>query len=118
MLLFLTSLILATAHAVPMQTMHQGRLLDGDGVAMEGEVEVTFRLIDAETGGTIVWEETSTLTLTSGFYVSVLGADEEEVDAGVLRPEGVASRLALGRRCGVVGVQRVPAAVRPGQLGG
>ena len=58
--------------------MHQGRLLDGDGTAMEGEVEVTFRLIDADTGGTIVWEETSTLTLTSGFYISMLGADEEE----------------------------------------
>ena len=76
MLLFLTSLILATAHAVPMQTMHQGRLLDVDGVAMEGEVEVTFRLIDAETGGTAVWEETTTLTLTNGFYISMLGFAE------------------------------------------
>lgn len=78
MSLLLTSLILATAHAVPVQTMHQGRLLDGDGVPMEGEIEVTFRLIDAETGGTIVWEETSTVTLTNGFYISMLGADEEE----------------------------------------
>jgi len=75
--LLLTSLILSTAHAVPVQTTHQGRLLDEEGVAMEGDIEITFRLVDAETGGTVVWEETSTLTLTNGFYVSMLGADED-----------------------------------------
>ena len=74
----LTALCLfaTTAHAVPAQFTHQGRLLDGDGVPLEGEATITFRVTDAESGGDTLWEEAITVTLTNGFYAAVLGSDE------------------------------------------
>ncbi len=76
----LTALCLfaTTAHAVPAQFTHQGRLLDADALPMDGEATITFRLITEETGGVIVWEEALTVPLTNGFYSAVLGANEED----------------------------------------
>jgi len=76
----LTALCLftSTAHAVPGQFTHQGRLLDADGVPLDGEATLTFRIITEDTGGDVVWEEPITVTLTSGFYAAVLGADEAD----------------------------------------
>ena len=75
----LTALCLftATAHAVPAQFTHQGRLLDADGIPLEGEAIIMFRVTDSEVGGTALWEETITTSLTNGFYSAVLGADDE-----------------------------------------
>jgi len=75
----LIALILATtAHAVPAQFTHQGRLLDADGTPLEGEATITFRVADAESGGAALWEEAITVPLTNGFYSAILGADEDE----------------------------------------
>ena len=68
-------LIATTAHAVPAQFTHQGRLLDADGVPLEGEATITFSVITEETGGVIVWEELITVLLFGGFYSAVLGTD-------------------------------------------
>jgi hypothetical protein len=75
----LTTLLLfgATAHAVPAQFTHQGRLLDADGIPMEGEATITFRVITEETGGEVLWQEPITVDLSAGFYAAVLGTDEE-----------------------------------------
>ena len=75
----LTALCLftATAHAVPAQFTHQGRLLDADGVPLEGEATITFRVITEETGGEVLWQEPITVDLNAGFYAAVLGTDEE-----------------------------------------
>lgn len=75
-----------TAHAVPAQFSHQGRLLDAEGTPLEGDATVTFRVTDSETGGSALWEETLTLALTNGFYAAVLGADDDTnpLDADVL----------------------------------
>ncbi|MEC8193704.1 MAG: proprotein convertase P-domain-containing protein [Myxococcota bacterium] len=70
-------LLATTAHAVPAQFTHQGRLLDADGAPLEGEATITFRVTVAETGGDVVWEEPITVSLVNGFYSAVLGADEE-----------------------------------------
>ena len=79
-------LFATTAHAVPAQFTHQGRLLDADGTPLEGEATLTFRVTDSETGGTVLWEETLTLPLNGGFYAAVLGSDEDTnpLDADVL----------------------------------
>ena len=79
-------LFATTAHAVPAQFTHQGRLLDSDGTPLEGEATLTFRVTDSETGGTALWEETLTLPLNGGFYAAVLGSDEDTnpLDADVL----------------------------------
>ena len=70
-------LFATTAHAVPAQFTHQGRLLDASGEPLEGEATITFRVTVAETGGDVVWEEPITVSLANGFYSAVLGADEE-----------------------------------------
>jgi hypothetical protein len=79
MRVFLAYLLLSqTALAVPGQFTHQGRLLDVDGMALEDEATITFRIADAESGGTNLWEETQTVSLTNGFYSAILGADEDD----------------------------------------
>jgi len=83
----LTALLFAhSAHAVPAQFTHQGRLLDADESPLDGEADLTFRIINAESGGDILWEETVTVSLTHGFYSAVLGADMDEnpLDTGTL----------------------------------
>jgi hypothetical protein len=76
----LTALCLfaTTAHAVPAQFTHQGRLLDADALPMDGEATITFRVTDAESGGTALWEETQTVALNNGFYPAILGVEEED----------------------------------------
>ncbi len=85
-LLITLCLFTASAHAVPAQFTHQGRLLDVDGVPLEGEAVITFRVTSADEGGESLWEETLTVLLTSGFYSAVLGADEDDnpLDTDVL----------------------------------
>ena len=70
-------LLSTTAHAVPGQFTHQGRLLDADGLPLEGETMLTFRVTSAEADGDTLWEETLPVSLSSGFYSAVLGTDED-----------------------------------------
>ena len=86
----------STAHAVPAQFTHQGRLLDADGEAREGDATITFRVTDSESGGAALWEETLALPLTGGFYAAVLGADEDNpLDTDVLSQAPVWLELQL-----------------------
>ncbi len=84
----LTSLFLlaSSAHAVPGQFTHQGRLLEPDGSPLEGNATITFRVTDAETDGRILWTETLTVPVNNGFYAAVLGTDTEAnpLDTSVL----------------------------------
>lgn len=86
-----------TAHAIPAQFTHQGRLLDAEGVPLDGEATITFRVTNDETGGDELWEETITLTLTNGFYSAVLGADDvgNPLDTDVLSQAPVWLELQL-----------------------
>jgi hypothetical protein len=94
----LTALCLfaSTAHAVPAQFTHQGRLLDADGPPLEDEATITFRVTDSESGGTALWEETLTLPLTGGFYSAILGADgDNPLDTDLLSQSPVWLELQL-----------------------
>ncbi|MEC7948719.1 MAG: hypothetical protein VX265_14225, partial [Myxococcota bacterium] len=75
-LAFLLAAAPSVALAVPAQLTTQGRVLDSTGAPLEDTVDVTFRLMDGESGGTTLWEELQTVTFTSGFYTVMLGADE------------------------------------------
>ena len=75
-LAFLLAAAPSGALAVPAQLTTQGRVLDSTGAPLEDTVDVTFRLLDGESGGTTLWEELQTVTFTSGFYTVMLGADE------------------------------------------
>ena len=96
-MLTILCLFASSAHAVPGQFTHQGRLLADDGTPMTGEATITFRVINAETGGTELWKETQTVALTNGFYAAVLGADEagNPLDTTVLQQAPVWLELQL-----------------------
>ena len=94
----LTALCLfaSTAHAVPAQFTHQGRLLDADGAPLEDEATIMFRVTNDEVGGDELWEETITVPLTNGFYSAVLGASEDNpLDTDVLSQAPVWLELQL-----------------------
>ena len=76
----ITSLLLASflgnAHAVPLQITQQGRILDANGAALTGTHDLTFRIYDSASGGSVYWSETLTVNVNNGYYATVLGADE------------------------------------------
>ena len=77
MLSFLSCLLFSPlAQAVPLQITQQGRMLDSSGTAVDGSQIVVFRVYDAETGGTQLWEEYLTVQFNNGYYATVLGVDE------------------------------------------
>jgi hypothetical protein len=64
------------AGATPPSTMsYQGvlELADGSPVA-DGDYDLTFRLYDASSGGTVLWTETQTLPVEDGIFNALLGA--------------------------------------------
>lgn len=53
----------------------QGSLNDADGVSLEGSLVLTFRIYDAETGGTALWEESqNNITIEEGLLNVELGS--------------------------------------------
>ena len=70
--------LLLTSHlamaAVSHLIRYQGQVADSQDVPLEGPYALTFRLYDAETQGTKVWEETqSNITITNGYFTVLLG---------------------------------------------
>ena len=60
--------------AVPQTMSYQGVLKDSGGaVVPTGDYDLTFRLYNVETGGTALWSETQTVTVTEGIFDVVLG---------------------------------------------
>ena len=57
---------------LPPLIRYQGEAVDSQGVSLEGPYTLTFRLYDAQTGGTTVWEETQPSVPLAGGYFSVL----------------------------------------------
>lgn len=72
-LMVLVGLVFANlALAVPAMMNYQGQLfLNGSPAA--GPVSVTFRLYDAQTGGTLLWTETDNVTATNGLFSTTFG---------------------------------------------
>ena len=67
---------LAAAPAIadtPNTLGQQGRLFDGDGVPIEGQVSVVYALYGTATGGTARWSESQTLTVKDGYFATTLG---------------------------------------------
>ncbi|MBI4004235.1 MAG: hypothetical protein HY353_04355, partial [Candidatus Omnitrophica bacterium] len=71
------SLVTDAWAAVPWMINYQGRLTDTSGKSITGSYTMTFRLYDASTSGTKVWEEAQTISLAeadSGIFSVVLGS--------------------------------------------
>lgn len=74
LVLFWVSLIIAApALSAPSQINYQGMLTDNGGYAVNGTLVMTFSLYDVTTGGTDLWSETKTITVTDGIYSAILG---------------------------------------------
>ena len=63
----------STAFAVPMNFQHQGKLLDENGVPLDGQHTLTFQLYDAPSGGNVLWTEALSSDITGGYFSHVLG---------------------------------------------
>jgi hypothetical protein len=74
------------AYGVPAQFTHQGRIVDGDELPLEGERDIAFRLMEADFGGGPVREDTLVVSIDNGFYAAVLGTDVDDnpLDTDVL----------------------------------
>lgn len=60
---------------VPHLISYQGRLTDASGNPLTGTHNITFRIYDAASGGTMLWSETHTVELNSeGLYDVMLGS--------------------------------------------
>lgn len=68
-------LLSSIASAVPLQYNHQGRLLDVDGIGLDGEHELRFRILDDSDA--VLWEDSVSVDFTDGFYSVNLGSDEQ-----------------------------------------
>jgi hypothetical protein len=60
--------------ALPRTISYQGILTDNNDVIVpDGSYSITFRLYDAASGGTMLWEEAQSVPVTSGRYDAILG---------------------------------------------
>lgn len=73
----LTACILLTTCVyaeVPHLIRFQGKVTDTAGAPLNGAYNITFRLYDADTGGTLLWSETqSTVPVNNGIFTTLLG---------------------------------------------
>jgi len=76
MFLILTTMFLSekiTYSLIPQQINFQGVLTDNNGNVMIGEHVLTFKIYDSETSGTLLWEETQYVNISSGIFSVQLG---------------------------------------------
>ncbi len=70
-----TALLLATstAWAVPLELQHQGRLFDSAGLPLTSSHTLDLALYDAQSGGSVVWSESQSVSFDEGYFSLVLG---------------------------------------------
>lgn len=74
MILFTTSVTIASASGIPKTINYQGYLTDSNGQPFTGTKQVVFSLYDGDSGGTALWTETiAAVTVTNGRLSVVLG---------------------------------------------
>jgi len=74
-LITLLSLISFSAFAVPPAISYQGYLTDASGSPVDGNVDITFSLYDAETSGSHSWQETQiSIAVSKGLFKVELGS--------------------------------------------
>jgi hypothetical protein len=77
-LLFLVSLLFISmqlSSQVPQIISFQSMVKNADGTTIsDGEYSITFKIFNAETGGTSLWTETQTLQAANGYISAALGS--------------------------------------------
>jgi hypothetical protein len=60
---------------IPQTISYQGVLTDGAGTAVaDGTYNITFKLYDADGGGSALWTETQAVQVTGGIFSAILGS--------------------------------------------
>ena len=72
--LFLLCIVCIAFADVPALINYQGKIADADGLPVEGELSITFRIYDAASGGSSLWEEAQTVMVLNGVYNTLLGS--------------------------------------------
>ena len=73
-LIFLLNFAHPLSAAVPHLVRYQGYAADSNGVALEGQYNMTFRIYDAPNGGVKLWEETqNSVPMSKGNFSVLLG---------------------------------------------
>ncbi|MCS7179352.1 MAG: hypothetical protein RML46_05910 [Anaerolineae bacterium] len=90
--LVLSAFVLVASGCLGPQFTYQGRLTDASGNPLSGTYLFTFKLYKTATGGTAIYTETETVTVTNGLFDVVVGP--ENIAAG-LKPEDLADPLYL-----------------------
>ena len=62
---------------IPQLISYQGRLTDASGTPITGNRNMTFRIYDAKTGGSKVWEDTYSVTIDEGIFDVLLGGGSQ-----------------------------------------
>ncbi|MBM76394.1 MAG: hypothetical protein CMK59_13395, partial [Proteobacteria bacterium] len=73
--IMLSIFMLTDAFAVPHQLSQQGRIVLTDGAPVEGLENLTVRFFPSGSSSDVLWEETTTVLFTNGYYVLTLGSD-------------------------------------------
>jgi hypothetical protein len=71
-----TSLILVTSISadIPHLIRYQGKVTDKQGAPLNGAYNITFRIYDSATGGTLLWSETQpSIPVNNGIFTVLLG---------------------------------------------
>ena len=94
-LMLLAVPLTAGAEAPPFVPL-QGVLTDGEGVPVEGAVDMVLSIYDVQAGGTALWFETQSVLVEDGLFTAYLG-DITALDLGLFRDN---DELWLGVRVG------------------
>lgn len=72
--LMLLSIVPYMSHAaVPQKINYQGSLTDSGGTLIDGTVSILFSIYDVSAGGTALWSETQSVTVSNGIFSVNLG---------------------------------------------
>ena len=91
---FMILLASTSALAVPLQLTHQGTLHDSTGAPLDGDVTLRVSLHTDESAGDERWFEEETVTVSEGFFTTVLG-DTTVLDATALEGDALFVELAV-----------------------
>ncbi len=59
---------------VPRTISYQGRLTNDTGAPLDGTYSITFSLYDVATGGTALWSEMKSISVSQGLFTTALGS--------------------------------------------
>ncbi len=75
LLLSVSCLLTISEAAIPHLINYQGKLTDSGGAPLTGSYNITFKIYNAETAGTLLWQETQTgVVVQKGVFSILLGS--------------------------------------------